>query len=95
MADMSWTNNPKIRNLDPRKLTALIELMKQAEGKPLDKVLPLLMTTNKRLQEQNLMFNKEETDIMIKLLTKNLSPKEKMQFDMFRKMMMTQRGPAK
>ncbi len=95
MADMSWTNNPKIRNLDPRKLTALIELMKQAEGKPLDKVLPLLMTTNKRLQEQNLMFNKEETDIMIELLTKNLSPKEKTQFEMFRKMMMAQRGPSK
>ncbi len=95
MADMSWTNNPKIRNLDPRKLTALIDLMKEAEGKPLDKVLPLLMTTNKKLQDQNLMFNREETDIMIELLSRNLSPKEKMQFEMFRKMMAQQRGPSK
>lgn len=91
MADMSWTNNPKLKNIDPRKLAILFELMKEAEGKPLDKVMPLLINTNKRLQDQNLTFSKEESELMFELLTKNMSPKEKMQVDMIRKMMATTR----
>lgn len=87
MADTSWTNNPKIKNIDPRKLTILLDLVKAAEGKPMDKLMPLIMDTNKKLKEQDLTFNKDESDIMLDILTKNLSPKEKMQFEMIRKMM--------
>jgi hypothetical protein len=91
MADTSWTNNPKLNNIDPKKLAILLELMKEAEGKSMDKLLPLLMTTNKRLQEQNLTFTKDESDMMIEILTKNMSNKEKQQFEMIRKMMATTR----
>jgi hypothetical protein len=91
MADTSWTNNPKLKNIDPKKLAILLELMKEAEGKPMDKLLPLLMTTNRRLQEQNLTFSKDESDLMIEILTKNMSPKEKQQFEMIRKMMASTR----
>ncbi len=87
MADTSWTNNPRMKNVDPRKLNILLELVKAAEGKPMDKMIPLIMETNKKLNEQNLTFNKDESDIMIEILTKNMSPKEKMQFEMIRKMM--------
>ncbi len=91
MADTSWTNNPRLKNVDPKKLTILLELMKEAEGKPMDKLLPLLMTTNKRLQEQNLTFTKDESDLMVEILTKNMTPKEKQQFEMIRKMMAANR----
>lgn len=87
MADTSWTNNPKIRNIDPRKLTILLELVKEAEGKPMDKLVPLIMSTNKKLKEDNLTFTKDESDVMVEILTKNMSPKEKMQFELLRKMM--------
>ena len=87
MADTSWTNNPKMKNVDPRKLAILLEVVKEAEGKPMDKLVPLLMNTNKRLKEQDLTFNKDESDILIDILTKNMSPKEKTQFEMIRKMM--------
>lgn len=87
MADTSWMNNPKLNNIDPRKLVILLELMKEAEGKPMDKLVPLLMNTNKKLQQQNLAFSKDESDIMLEILTKNLTPKEKMQFEMMKKMM--------
>ena len=87
MADTSWTNNPKMKNVDPRKLAILLEVVKEAEGKPMDKLVPLLMNTIKRLKEQDLTFNKDESDILIDILTKNMSPKEKTQFEMIRKMM--------
>lgn len=87
MADTSWTNNPKMKNIDPRKLSILLELVKEAEGKPMDKLIPLLMNANKKIQQQNMTFSKDETDIMIELLTKNMTPTEKMQFEMIKKMM--------
>lgn len=87
MADNSWVNNPKLKNVDPRKMAILLELMKEAEGKPMDKLVPLLMNTNKRLQQQNMAFNKDEFDVMIEVLTKNLNAKEKQQFEMIKKVM--------
>jgi hypothetical protein len=87
MADTSWTNNPKMKNIDPRKLTVLLELVKEAEGKPMDKLVPLLVNANKKLQEQNMNFTKDESDMIIDLLSKNMTPKEKMQFEMIKQMM--------
>jgi hypothetical protein len=87
MADTSWTNNPRLKNVDPRKIKILLELVKEVEGKSTDQLIPLFMNTNKKLQQQNMTFTKDESDIMIDILTKNLSPKEKTQFEMFKKMM--------
>ena len=87
MADTSWMNSPKLKNIDPRKLTVLLELMKEAEGKPMDKLVPLLVNANKKLQQQNLNFSKEESEVMLDLLTKNMNPKEKAQFEMLKMMM--------
>lgn len=87
MADTSWTNNPRLKNVDPRKLAILLELVKEAEGKPMDKLIPLLVNTNKKLQQQNMTFTKDESDIMMEILTKNMTPKEKVQFEMIKKMM--------
>lgn len=87
MSDTSWTNNQKMKNIDPRKLAILLEAMKESEGKPMDQLIPIIMNTNKKLKDEKLTFTKDESDVMMDLLTKNLSPKEKMQFDMIRKMM--------
>lgn len=87
MVDNSWTNNPKLRNIDPRKMAIFLELIKEADGKPMEQLIPLLMSTNQRLQQQNMTFSKDESDILMDILTKNMSPKEKAQFEMIKKFM--------
>jgi hypothetical protein len=87
MPDTTWTNNPKLKNIDPRKMTIFLELMKEADGKPMEQLVPLLMNANKKLQQQNMAFSKDESEILMEILTKNLSPKEKQQFEMIRKFM--------
>lgn len=91
MADTSWTNNPKLKNLDPKKMAILLDLAKEADGKPMDKVIPLLMNANKKVQQQNMTFSKEESDLMLDILTKNMSPQEKMQIEFIKKMMMNRK----
>lgn len=87
MADNTWANNPRLRNIDPRKMAILLELVKESEGKSMEQMVPLLMSANKRVQQQNMAFTKDETDVMIDILTKNMSSKEKSQFEMIKKMM--------
>lgn len=87
MADNSWTNNPKLKNVDPRKLAILLELVKEAEGKPTDKLIPLLVNANKKLQQQNMTFTKDETQLIIDILTKQMTPREKAQFEMIKNIM--------
>lgn len=92
MADISQNNNSRMKNIDPRKLAILLEVVKEAEGKPMDKVLPIIMSANKKMQDESLSFTKDESDYMMQLLSKNMSAKDKAQFDMLRKMMsMTKR----
>lgn len=87
MADTSSNNNSRMKNIDPRKLKILMDLVKEAEGKPMDKLLPLIINTNKKMQEQNLSFTKDESDFMVEILTKNMSSKDKAQFEMMRTFM--------
>ena len=87
MSDSPQNKNPKMKNMAPRKLLILMELMKEAEGKSMDKLLPLIINTNKKLQDQNLSFTKDESDLMIEVLTKKMSPKDRAQFEMLRTMM--------
>ncbi len=91
MADNSWSDNPRLKNIDPKKLAILLELVQDADGKPMDKLIPLLMNTQKKLQKQHLSFTKEESDLMIEILTKNMNAKEKAQFEMIKKVMASNR----
>lgn len=85
--DNSWTNNPKLRNIDPRKMAILLDFIKQTDGKTMEQLLPMFLSTNKRLQQQNLSLTKDESEIIIDVLTKNMSPREKSQFEMIKKFM--------
>ena len=87
MADNSWNDNPRLKNIDPRKLSILMDLVNESEGKPVDKLIPLLMNTQKKLQKQNLNFSPDETNLMLEILTKNMNAKEKSQFEMIKKFM--------
>lgn len=85
--DNSWTNNPKLRNVDPRKMAILLDFIKHAEGKSMEQLIPMFISTNKRLQQQNLSLTKEESEVIMDVLSKNMSPKEKAQFEMIKKFM--------
>lgn len=78
---MSWIHNPSIKDIHPRKLEIITELVKNADGKPITQSLPYLIQANKTLQQEGLMFTKEETGLIMDILTKDMSPKEKQQIE--------------
>ncbi|MFV0342841.1 MAG: hypothetical protein ACK5JH_08090 [Anaerocolumna sp.] len=87
MKDMTWMNHPAMKNIDARKLAILVDLANEAEGKAPDKALPLLIKANAQLKAMNLSFTSEESDLMVKILTKDMSSSDKQKVDMIKKMM--------
>lgn len=87
MNTMSWLNHPALQMMDEKKRTILMELIKESEGKPLTQSLPVLMNAQNKLKEQGLSFTKEETALIMAILTKDLSPAEKSKVEAMKKMM--------
>lgn len=86
MKDLSWMNNPAMKNIDPRKLAILMDLANEADGITTDKALPLLIKTNAKMKAMGLTFTPDETNVIIDILTKDMSPADKQKVEMIRKM---------
>jgi hypothetical protein len=86
MKDVSWINHPAMKNIDARKLGILVELVNEAEGKPVDKLLPVLITANAKLKATGMSFSPDETDLIMEIITKDLSDSDKNKLEMVKKM---------
>lgn len=91
MNNFAWMNHPAMKNIDARKLAILVELANEAEGKSQDKIVPLLVKTNAKLKSMNLSFTKEENDLLIDILTQDMSAADKQKVEMIKKMSKTMR----
>lgn len=87
MKDLSWINHPAMENIDPRKLAILVELSNEAHGKPLEQSLPYIMNAKAKLNAQNLVFSNEENELLVEVLSKDMSQQDKNKLDMIKKMM--------
>ena len=83
----NWKNDPRLKNLDPGKLLILNELADEASNTSLDKALPLLLKANARMKALGLSFTRAESDLMFDLLTRDLTPQDKLKTDAIRKML--------
>ena len=76
MTQNSWLNEPAFRNMHPLKLKVLIDLTKEAAGKPLSQTIPYILKAQQTLKASNLSFSKEESALLIEILTKDMSLEE-------------------
>ncbi len=77
MQDMSWIHNPALKNIQPKKMMIITELIKNTDGKPIAQSIPFLMQANKELQKEGLQFTEDETTIIMDILTRDMSAAEK------------------
>lgn len=85
--DFSFLNHESLKNMNPKKVQILKELAAKTEGKADKEIATLLMETMKKMQKENLTFTKEESAVMMEILTRNMSPSERAKVDMMKKMM--------
>ncbi len=87
MKEYSWLKHPAIENIDPAKLAFLISYAETTKGKTSDQMLPLLMQANASMKAQNLSFSKEEQDLLIEVLTEDMSKEDRKKLEMIKRLM--------
>ena len=76
MSQMEWANNPAVRKIDVRKLSVLMALVNQAEGKQISEMIPIIMAATNNLKAMGLAFTKDEVNLIFDILKKDMSPEE-------------------
>lgn len=74
-------NNPKLKNMDKRKLQIILSLVEESKGKKTSELMPYFMAASQKATAQGASFTKDETELIIELLKKDMSPQEKKKVD--------------
>ncbi|MFW5631718.1 MAG: hypothetical protein ACOCMZ_01030 [Acetivibrio ethanolgignens] len=90
MTDMSWIHNPELKRLSPRKMELVTKLVEETNGKTLTQSIPVLVSINKTLQTEGLSFTEEESALILDILTRDMTLKEKQQVEQMKQIIIKQ-----
>ena len=76
-----WFQDPRMKDISPDKLTFLLSLAKQIEGKNQKQAMPVLMGAVASASRQNLKFTPEEFQLIFEIMKEGKSPEEKRKMD--------------
>ena len=77
-----------LSSLDPKKLEIINFVISNCKGKPLNLILPDLMSAASRLSESGLSFTNEEISMILDNLKESMSKEEQQRIDMLRPLIM-------
>ena len=76
-----WFQDPRIKDISPAKLTFLLNLAQQIEGKNQKQAMPVLVGAVASASRQNLQFTPEEFQLIFEIMKEGKSESEKRQMD--------------
>ena len=82
MEYQNWAENPKFKNIDPKKLTLIEMLSEQAGSKKPEEILPFFLAVNAKANEMGITFNDDETEIILESLKSKMNPSDIKKIDM-------------
>ncbi len=83
----NFYNDSRLKNISPMKLKLIREISMRSKGHSIEEMLPQIMSINKELKKRNLNFTKDESELIMDILTENMSPAERKRFAMLKSMM--------
>lgn len=72
-----WLNREELSRMDPRKKEKLVEFLEKMQSTPQKKVMPVFLRFQQEMKAENLLFTKDEAQLMIRLLKETMSEQEK------------------
>ena len=76
-----WFHDPRLENVSPAKLSLLLKLAEQVQGKSQKEILPIVIGAMASANRQNLTFTQEEFDLIFDIMKEGKSEEEKRQMD--------------
>lgn len=83
-SDERFSNNPKLKGVDPLKLKIITEIKQKSKDKSMEELLPEIMKVNQELNRRNMSFTKKESELLLEVIEESLSPEEKTKFNMLK-----------
>ena len=80
----NWKQDPRLKKMEPKKLQILTEFARQVETAPKNQLLTTLLTLNMKAQEQGVSFSNDETELLVSIMSQEMSPAEKKRVEMLR-----------
>lgn len=80
----NWKQDPRLKKMNPQKLSLLSEFAKRVETSPKDQLFPTLLNLNAEASQKGIQFNDEETDLLISIMSTNMNPNERKRIDTLR-----------
>ena len=81
MTRVDWASHPAVRKIDIRKLSVLMALINQSEGKSFSEMIPSIIEANKHLTAMGLAFTNDEIKLIFDVMKKDMSEEEMQQFN--------------
>lgn len=86
-----FKNNQDFQQIDSNK-QQMIELLAQSlQGKQLTEALPIIMNWKKEMAQKNLSFTPDENTLLTSILTQQMTPDQKKQYEVLQMMMHTRK----
>ena len=76
-----WFHDERVQSIAPAKLTLLLNLAEQIEGKSQKEAMPILMGAIASANRQNLGFTRDEFDLLFAIIKEGKSDAEQKQMD--------------
>lgn len=77
-------NNPALKDISPEKLELLVTLVSKAETLKQNELMPFFINITKEASNKGVTFNDAETEIILSVLKKKMSPSDIKKIDMIR-----------
>jgi len=82
-----FQNNPAFNNLSPEKLAFLMNFANAKKPTQMQEMMPFLMSSMNQAKKENIEFTPSESDLLIDILKKSLSPEEARKVDLMMRIM--------
>ncbi len=80
----NWKQDPRLKKMNPQKISLLTEFAKRVESVPKDQLLPTLLSLNAEASQKGIQFNDEETDLLMSIMSANMSENERKRMETLR-----------
>ena len=84
MAGYEWQTSDVWRKMHPRKRAIIETIIMQSRNKKMEESAGLVMAAVSQMRRERLSFSKEETALMMEVLTAGMSPAEKAKVEMMK-----------
>ncbi len=82
--NVNWKQDPRLKKMNPQKISLLTEFAKRVESAPKDQLLPTLLSLNAEAGQKGIQFNDEETDLLMSIMSANMNENERKRMETLR-----------